>query len=110
MQTYEIYFKVVLLLLHKMSYEKSRHSSEAIGLLKSIDFKLIYLLLFFNDILSQINLVTKYLQDLNADTAKAIVLINSLKEHFGGLRNDQGYQITLYNESKLIASTASRLI
>lgn len=96
--------EVVLLLLHKMSYEKSRHSSEAIGLLKSIDFKFIYLLLFFNDILSQVNLVTKYLQDLNADTAKAIVLINSLKEHFGGIRNDPSYQTTLYNETKMIAS------
>ncbi|KAL4090205.1 hypothetical protein QTP88_025104 [Uroleucon formosanum] len=74
--------EVILLLLYKISNEKSIRSSEAIGLLKNIDFKFIYLLLFFNDLLSQINLLTKYLQDKNADIAKAIILMNSLKEHF----------------------------
>jgi len=77
-------------------------SSEATGLLKNIDFKFIYLLLFFNDLLSQINLLTKYLQDKNADMAKAIILMNSLKEHFCEIRNDLSYYSKLYSESKLM--------
>lgn len=79
-------------------------SSEATGLLKNIDFKFIYLLVFFNDLLSQINLLTKYLQDKNADMAKAIILINSLKEHFCEIKNDLSYHSKLYSESKLMAN------
>ncbi|KAL4100864.1 hypothetical protein QTP88_020893 [Uroleucon formosanum] len=96
--------EVILLLLYKISNEKSIRSSEAIGLLKNIDFKFIYLLLFFNDLLSQINLLTKYLQDKNADMAKAIILMNSLKEHFCEIRNDLNYHSKLYSETKLIAN------
>jgi len=84
--------------------EKSIRSSEATSLLKNIDFKFIYLLLFFNDLLSQINLLTKYLQDKNADMAKAIILMNSLKEHFCEIRNDLSYHSKLYNETKLMAN------
>ncbi|KAL4112419.1 hypothetical protein QTP88_016212 [Uroleucon formosanum] len=96
--------EVILLLLYNISNEKSIRSSEAIGLLKNIDFKFIYLLLFFNDLISQINLLTKYLQDKNADMAKAIILMNSLKEHFCEIRNDLNYHSKLYSETKLIAN------
>ncbi|KAL4127358.1 hypothetical protein QTP88_011532 [Uroleucon formosanum] len=96
--------EVILLFLYKISNEKSIRFSEAIGLLKNIDFKFIYLLLFFNDLLSQINLLTKYLQDKNADMAKAIILMNSLKEHFCEIRNDLNYHSKLYSETKLIAN------
>ncbi|KAL4090975.1 hypothetical protein QTP88_025725 [Uroleucon formosanum] len=93
--------EVILLLLYKISNEKSIRSSEAIGLLKNIDFKFIYLLLFFNDLLSQINLLTKYLQDKNADMAKAIILLNSLKEHFCLIRNHLNYHSKLYKKNRV---------
>jgi len=88
--------EVILLLLYKISNEKSMRSSEANSLLKNIDFKFIYLLLLFNDLLSQINLLTKYLQDKNADyKAKTIILINYVKEHFCEIRNDLSYHSKL---------------
>ncbi|KAL4083469.1 hypothetical protein QTP88_028785 [Uroleucon formosanum] len=40
----------------------------------------------------------------NADMAKAIILMNSLKEHFCEIRNDLNYHSKLYSETKLIAN------
>ncbi|XP_060873504.1 uncharacterized protein LOC132947264 [Metopolophium dirhodum] len=40
----------------------------------------------------------------NADMAKAIILMNSLKEHFCEIRNDLSYHSKLYSESKLMAN------
>ncbi|KAE9522672.1 hypothetical protein AGLY_016945 [Aphis glycines] len=99
------YLEVILLLLYSISNEKSIRSSEATGLLKNTDFKFIYLLLFFNDLLSQINLLTKYLQDKNDDIAKAIILMNSLKEHFCEIRNDLSYHLKLYIEGNSLESS-----
>jgi len=57
------------------------------GLLKKIDFKFIYLLFLFNDFISQINIISKYFQDVNADMIKGMSLIESLKKYFLDLRN-----------------------
>lgn len=92
-----------MLLLHQIANGKSVRSSEAVGLLKNIDFKFIYLLLFFDDLLFQIHSITKYLQDIKANMAKAIVLINSLKEHFSCIRNDISFHNKLFNEANNIA-------
>ncbi|XP_060867451.1 uncharacterized protein LOC132942815 [Metopolophium dirhodum] len=40
----------------------------------------------------------------NADMAKAIILMNFLKEHFCEIRNDLSYHSKLYSESKLMAN------
>lgn len=59
--------EIVLLLLNKLSFSKIKdHSFEAEALLRKIDFKFIYLLLVFNDFLSQINILSQYLQNINA--------------------------------------------
>jgi len=62
---------IVLLLLNNIVLVKTDRSSEAVGLLNMIDFQFIYL---FNDLLSEIHIVSKYLQDVNADISKAIIL------------------------------------
>lgn len=71
---------IVLLLLNNIVLEKTDRSSEAVGLLNMIDFQFIYLLYLFNDLLSEIHIVSKYLQDVNADISKAIILIQATNE------------------------------
>ncbi|XP_015378470.1 PREDICTED: uncharacterized protein LOC107172690 [Diuraphis noxia] len=51
---------IVLLLLNNIVLEKPDRSLEAVGLLNMIDFQFIYLC---NDLLSEIHIVIKYLQD-----------------------------------------------
>lgn len=51
---------IVLLLLNKLSFSTNKERSlEAEGLLRKIDFKFVYLLLVFDDILSQIQILSK---------------------------------------------------
>lgn len=71
---------IVLLLLNNIVLEKTNRSLEAVGLLNMIDFQFIYLLYLFNDLLSEIHIVSKYLQDVNADISKAIILIQATNE------------------------------
>jgi len=65
-----------LLLLNKKSFSINKdHSCEAKELLKKIDFKFVYLLLVFDNFLSQIHILSKYLQDIKADMANGIILM-----------------------------------
>lgn len=53
--------EIVLLLLNKLSFSKNKeHSLEAEALLKKIDFNFVYLLLVFDDFLSQIHILSKF--------------------------------------------------
>jgi len=73
------------------------------GLLKKLDFQFIYSLLLFNDFLSQINIVSKYFQDVNADMIKGMSLIESTKMYFLDLRNQDSHK-KFYNEAIVIAT------
>lgn len=81
--------EIILLLLNKVN---------AVGLLKKIDFKFIYLLLVFNDFLSQIHIVSKYLQDTNTDIIESMTLIEATKKYFLDLRNDNSHK-KFYDET-----------
>lgn len=63
-----------------------------------IDFQFIYLLYLFNDLLSEIHIVSKYLQDVNADISKAIILIQATNESLNNRRNNQESHHKLYKE------------
>lgn len=81
--------EIILLLLNKFNAER---------LLKRINFKFIYLLLVFNEFLSQIHIVSKYLQDTNVDIIESMALIEATKQYFLDLRNDNS-QKKIYDES-----------
>lgn len=85
---------IILLLLNNVN---------AKGLLKKIDFKFIYLLLLFNDFLSQINIVSKYFQDVSVDIIKGMSLIESTKKYFLDLRNQESHK-KIYDEATTIAT------
>lgn len=63
-------------------------NADGLLLYKRINFKFIYLLLVFNDFLSQIHIVSKYLQDTYADIIESMALIEATKQDFLDLRND----------------------
>lgn len=88
---------IILLLLNNVN---------AKGLLKKIDFQFIYLLLLFNDFLSQINIVSKYFQDVSADMIKGMSLIESTKMYFLDLRNQDSHK-KFYDEAIAIASKSN---
>jgi len=91
---------IVLLLLNNIVLEKTYRSSEAVGLLNMIDFQFIYLLYLFNDLLSEIHIVSKYLQDVNLDISRAIILIQATNESLNNLRNNQEAHHNLYREEE----------
>jgi len=98
---------IVLLLLNKLSFSTNiERSLEAEGLLRKIDFKLIYLLLVFYDILSQIQILSKYLQDVKADMANRIILAESTKKYFLELRNPEKHKL-FYNEATNISKNCN---
>lgn len=89
---------IVLLLLNNLVLEKSNRSSEAIGLLNMINFQFVYLLYLFVDLLSEVHITSKYLQDSNADISKAIILIQTTKDLFNKRRNDPEAHHNFYME------------
>jgi len=80
--------EVILLLLNQLALSKNDRNLEAKSLLKRINFKFVYLLLFFNNLLSHIHGVNLYLQDIKADITKAMVLIETTKQFLNDLRNE----------------------
>lgn len=94
--------EVVLLLLNQLAISKNDRNLEAKTLLKQINFKFVYLLLFFNDLLSHIHGVNLYLQDVKADISKAMVLIETTKQLFNDLRNEIPHK-KLFNEAETLS-------
>lgn len=95
--------EIVLLFLNKLSFSKIKdHSFETEALLRKIDFKFIYLLLVFNDFLSQINILSQYLQNINGDMAKGIILIESPKNYFLEMRNHNSHK-KFYEEAEKVS-------
>lgn len=73
--------EIVLLLLNKLSFSINNHRSLKVeGLLRKIDFRFVYLLLVFDDILSQVQILRKYLQDVKGDIANNVILVESTQK------------------------------
>ncbi|XP_008178672.1 zinc finger MYM-type protein 1-like [Acyrthosiphon pisum] len=93
-KSWEIALKSVLdidlLLLNNIVLEKTDRSSEAVGLL--------------------IHIVSKYLQDVNADISRAIILIQATKDSFDNRRNYEISHHNLYEEVEKKAISLNRMI
>lgn len=63
-----------------------------------INFQFVYLLYLFVDLLSEVHITSKYLQDSNADISKAIILIQTTKDLFNKRRNDPEAHHNFYME------------
>jgi len=62
--------------------------------------------LVFDDILSQIQILSKYLQDVKADMANSIILVESTKKYFLDLRNPEKHKL-FYNEATNISKNCN---
>lgn len=49
--------------------------------------------IYYDDILSQIQILIKYLQDVKADMANSIILVESTKKYFLDLRNPEKHKL-----------------
>lgn len=94
--------EVILLLLNQLALCKNDRNLEAKSLLKRINFTFVYLLLFFNNLLSHIHGVNLYLQDVKADITKAMVLIETTKQFLNDLRNEIPHK-KLFNEAETLS-------
>jgi len=94
--------EVILLLLNHLVLTKIDRNLEAKSLLKRINFKFVYLLLFFNNLLSHIHGVNLYLQDVKADITKAMVIIETTKQFLNDLRNEIPHKNCLMKQKRFL--------
>lgn len=76
----------LLVLLHKLVYDRGDRSVEATGLLHQIDFKFIFNLVMFCYILHMFKGVSDYLQNTSGELANALILISSLESTLQDMR------------------------
>ena len=83
------------------SVKATKNKSEFRTLLQKIDFKFVCCLIIWYDVLSQIEITSKSLQDVNLNIPRAVSLISNTLEYVKDYRTDEQLQKMLETARKL---------
>lgn len=95
-------FSILLLFLNTLANEQSSKYPEAAGLLDLLDFKFIFCLCFFHNILTLFKGASDFLQKVTSDMSAANSLIKSIHVTVQNMRNDLKCFENIYKEAEQI--------